>query len=201
MARSAPGVSPLKVVIAEGDAEARHALKEMLEGKLEQRVVGEAATGTDMVRIVRETEPDVVLFDLHLPPSGGLDALRQVNDARPVAAVALTAGADPEMLRRAVQEGVFAYLIEPVEAHQLGPMLHVAWDRFAERRALADENAALKQSIQESKLFERAKGALMKRHGWTADEALRRLERAALARGATPAEVARDFLAGVEVNL
>lgn len=193
-------MSPLKVVVVEDDATVRLFLKEALE-KLGHEVVGEAATGTDMVRTVLELEPDVVVFDIHLPRLNGLDALRQIYQERVVAAVAITADRDQELVRRALEEHVLAYLVKPVEAHQLGPALMIARAQFAELRELSQENASLRQALQNRKIIERAKGVLMKRYRWTEAEAFRRLQRGAMNRRTTMVELAQNVLNGIEVNL
>lgn len=193
-------MSPLKIVVVEDDATVRLFLKETLE-KLGHEVVGEAATGTDMVRTVLELEPDVVVFDIHLPRLNGLDALRQIYQERVVAAVAITADRDQELVRRALEEHVLAYLVKPVEAHQLGPALMIARAQFAELRELSQENASLRQALQNRKIIERAKGVLMKRYRWTEAEAFRRLQRGAMNRRTTMVELAQNVLNGIEVNL
>src|SRR5919204_400258 len=146
--REAPA-APLKIVVVEDDPNVRLFLKEALEKHLGHEVVGEAATGTDMVRIVLESEPDVVVFDIHLPRLNGLDALRQIYQERIVAAVAITADRDQELVRRALEEHVLAFLVKPVEAHQLGPALQIAWARFQELQELSTENASLKQRLED----------------------------------------------------
>jgi len=198
-----PAPSPLKVlriVLVEDDANMRLFLKETLEG-LGHEVVGEAATGTEMVRTVLAAEPDVVIFDIHLPRLNGLDALRQIYQERVVAAVAITGDRDQELVRRAMEEHVMAYLVKPIEAHQLAPALHIARASFEELQELSAQNASLKQTLQNRKVIERAKGVLMKRHRWTEAEAFRRLQRGAMNRRTTMVELATDVLNGVEVNL
>jgi response regulator NasT len=201
MERVANGLPPLKIVVVEDDATVRQFLKETLERTLGHQVIGEAATGTDMVRTVLEMEPDVVVFDIHLPRLNGLDALRQIYQERVVAAVAITADRDQDLVRRALEEHVLAYLVKPVEAHQLGPALRVARAQFQELRDLTEENASLRQTLQNRKIIERAKGVLMKRHRWTEAEAFRRLQRGAMNRRTTMVELAQDILNGVEVSL
>src|SRR5262245_30102832 len=201
MEQTASMLSPLKVVVVEDDATVRLFLKETLEKKLGHEVIGEAATGTDMVRTVLEMEPDIVVFDIHLPRLNGLDALRQIYQERIVAAVAITADRDQELVRRALEEHVLAFLVKPVEAHQLGPALQIARAQFEELRELSAENASLRQTLQNRKVIERAKGVLMKRHRWTEAEAFRRLQRGAMNRRTTMIELAQDVLNGVEVNL
>jgi response regulator NasT len=191
----------LKLVVVEDDAAVRHFLKETLESQFGHQVVGEAANGTDMVRTVLDLEPDVVVFDIHLPRLNGLDALRQIYQEKVIAAVAITADRDQELVRRALEEHVLAYLIKPVEAHQLGPALLVARRQFAELRELTEQNATLRQTLQNRKVIERAKGVLMKRNRWTEAEAFRRLQRGAMNRRTSMIELAQDVLNGVEVNL
>jgi two-component system, response regulator PdtaR len=201
MERAANALPALKVVIVEDDPTVRLFLKETLENKLGHHVVGEAETGTDMVRTVLALEPDVVVFDIHLPRLNGLDALRQIYQERIVAAVAITGDRDQDLVRRALEEHVLAYLVKPVEAHQLGAALLVAWARFDELRDLTAENANLRQTLQNRKIIERAKGVLMKRHRWSEAEAFRRLQRGAMNRRTSMIQLAQAVLNGLEVDL
>jgi response regulator NasT len=200
MERAPQALPALRIVVVEDDTTVREFVKETVT-QLGHQVVGEAANGTDMVRTVLELEPDVVVFDIHLPRMSGLDALRQIYQERVVAAVAITADRDQELVRRALEEHVLAYLVKPIEAYQLGPALLVASARFEEMRQLADENNTLKQNLQNRKTIERAKGVLMKRHRWSEQEAFRRLQRGAMNRRTTMVELAQSVLNGVEIEL
>ncbi len=191
----------LKVVIVEDDPTVRMFLKDTLETQLGHEVVGEAATGPNMVREVLSREPDVVVFDIHLPHMNGLDALRQIYQTRIVAAVAITADRDKALVRRALDEHVLAYLVKPVEAHHLGPALMVAWARFEELRGLTAENNTLRQTLQNRKILERAKGVLMKRYRWSEADAFRRLQRTAMNRRVPMVELAQAILNGEEIDL
>lgn len=201
MPRAATVSAALKVVVVEDDSLVRQFLREAVESKLGHQVIGEASTGTDMVRVVLETEPDLVIFDIHLPHLNGLDALKQIYQDRVVAAVAITADRDQELVKRASEEHVLAYLVKPVEDYQLAPAILVARARFEEMRELSVENATLRQSLANRKVIERAKGVLMKRFRWTEAEAFRRLQRGAMNRRTTMVELAQDILNGLEVNL
>jgi two-component system, response regulator PdtaR len=201
MSAPEPATLSLKVVVVEDDNTTRMFLKEVLENQCGHKVIGEAANGTDMVRTVLSLEPDIVVFDIHLPRLNGLDALRQIYQERVVAAVAITGDRDAELVKRATEEHVLAYLVKPIEAHQLGPALTIAWARFEELRHLADENANLKQNLQNRKLIERAKGVLMKRFRWSEQEAFRRLQRGAMNRRTTMTQLAQAILNGVEIEL
>src|SRR5439155_13882032 len=100
------------------------------------------------VRTVLAQEPDVVVFDIHLPHIDGLQALGQIYQERVVAAVAITADRDQDLVRRALEEHVLAYLVKPVEPYQLGPALQVAWARFEDFPKLMESNETLQQGSQ-----------------------------------------------------
>jgi response regulator NasT len=201
MDKAATTLPKLKIVVVEDDPATRQFLRSVIEKQLGHEVIGEAATGTDMVRMVLNLEPDVVVFDIHLPHQDGIDALRQIYQERIVAAVAITADQDGDLVRRAMEEHVLAYLVKPVDANQLRPALSVAWARFQELHSLTVENAGLKQTLQNRKIIERAKGVLMKRFRWTEAEAFRRLQRGAMNRRVPMIDLAQSVLAGQELEL
>jgi response regulator NasT len=87
-------------------------------------------------------------------------------------------------------------LVKPVEAHQLAPALQVAWARFQEFRNLATENTSLRQTLDNRKVIERAKGVLMKRQRLSEADAYRRIQRGAMNRRTTMAALAQAILAG-----
>jgi response regulator NasT len=188
------------VVIAEDDSTVRLFLREVLE-QLGHQVVGEAASGPEMVETVFAHQPDIVVFDIHMPGLDGLSALRQIYQERVVAAVAITADRDHDLVRRATEEHVLAYLVKPVEAHDLAPALQVAWSRFQELQSLASEISSLRQNLQNRKVIERAKGLLMKRHQWSEAEAFRRIQRGAMNRRLPMVAVAQDIIANENVQL
>jgi response regulator NasT len=199
--RAETDLPALKIVVVEDDPVARLFLKDTLENQFGHEVLAEATSGTDMVRAVLRHEPDVVVFDIHLPYLNGLDALHQIYEQRITAAVAITADQHQDLLRRASEEHVLAFLIKPVNASQLGAAVLIAWTRFQELAALTAANATLQQTLQNRKTIERAKGVLMKRHRWSEPEAFRRMQRAAMSKRIAMVEVAQAVLNGVEVEL
>jgi response regulator NasT len=201
MDHAAAAIQKLKIVVVEDDPNIRMFLTDALENQLGHQVVGEAATGTDMVRTVLSMEPDVVVFDIHLPHIDGLEALRQIYQTKIIAAVAITADRDQALVNRAMEEHVLAYLVKPVEVHQLGPAVQVAWARFEELSSLTAENASLRQTLTNRKIIERAKGVLMKRYRWSESDAFRRLQRGAMNRRMPMVDLAQKVLNGEEVDL
>jgi response regulator NasT len=163
--------------------------------------VEEVSNGAEMIQAVRRTEFDLLLTDIHLPRVRGLEALREVRQQGDLAAVVITAEHDQSLLRRALEEGVLAIVIKPVDGCQLRAALATAWALFQERRRLAEQNASLRQSLQNRKIIERAKGALMRRHRWSEAEAFRRLQRSSMNRRVKLVDLAQAILNGVEIEL
>lgn len=201
MSTAALATGRLRVVVVEDDEAIRLALKQALTDNYHHEVIGEACTGPQMVEMVLRHKPDVVLFDIHLPGLDGLTALKQITEQIQVAAVAITADRDIALVQRASEEQVLAFLVKPFEHYQLGPALQLARARFQELRELSSENEKLQQTLENRKLVERAKGVLMKRHKWGEAEAFRRLQRAAMNRRTTMADLARKVLDGIEIDL
>lgn len=79
----------------------------------EIRLVGEAATGRDAVRLFDELQPDVTLMDLRLPDMSGIDVTREIRKAHPDARIlALTSYDGDQDIYRALEAGVRGYLLK-----------------------------------------------------------------------------------------
>ena len=197
---TAPAV-PLNSIVVADDPNLRRLLKDTLEHRCEYRVTSEATTAADMVRHVLTHEPDVVVFDVRLRDGCGLDALRRIYQERPFAAVAVADQEDQDRVRGVLGEFHLGYLLKPVVPHQLEPAVLVAWARYNVCKQLQHEYENLKQTLQNRKTIERAKGVLMKRYRWSEDMAFRRLQRGAMNRRTTMTCLAQAVLNGVEVEL
>jgi response regulator NasT len=165
------------------------------------QVVGAAASGTDMICRALDLRPEIVLFDIQLADLDGLDALHVISQSHACAAVALTDKDDPGLLERAITDGVQALLYRPVDPRQLKAAVTFAQARFAELQTLQQDNAALRQTLQDRKIIERAKGELMKRYGWSEPDAFRRLQRTAMCRRIPLVDLANKVLSGEEIQL
>lgn len=192
---SAAAPSPrLRIVVVDDDPVMRQLLRRVVVEHLGHEIVGEADNGADMVETVLSVRPDLVILDIHLPGIDGLDALRRIYQEQIVAAVAITADHDAELVARAMEEQVMAYLVKPFEPSQLHAAISMAWARFQEWQALSTENASLRQTLQNRKAIERAKGLLMNRHQWSEAEAFRRLQKTAMNRRQPMADLAQAIL-------
>jgi len=166
---------PLRILIADDEAIRLLTLRTQLRS-LGFEVVAEAQDGEEAVRLAREREPDLAILDIKMPRLDGISAARQIVQERPIPIILLTAYSELELVERATEAGVFAYLIKPVTEEELLPAILLARKRFEEFRVLHSEVEDLRQALEARKLIERAKGILMKRLGISEQEAFRRMQ-------------------------
>src|SRR5262245_43579558 len=184
----------MRVLVAEDETIIRLDLRGMLEAAgLE--VCAEARDGEEAVRLARETEPDVVLLDVKMPRLDGIEAARQILDERPLPIVMVTAYGEQELVSRAVEAGVFGYLVKPFRESDLLPAIETARARHAELLALREEADSLAEALAARKAIERAKGILMEREGLSEQEAFARLRKASQISGRPLRVVAEALVA------
>ena len=149
-------MKPLKIVIADDEAVIRMDLKEILR-EAGHEVVGETANGRRAVAIVREMHPDLVIMDIKMPDMDGIEAARLIAADHLAPVLLLTAFDDAELIERAKDAGVLAYLVKPVEEKNLFPAMEIALSRWQEMQSLEEELFAMRDSLETRKLLDRAK--------------------------------------------
>jgi response regulator NasT len=189
--------TPLRIAVADDEADMRQFFKELLP-QLGFEVVAIAETGRQLVEDCRQTNPDMVITDIRMPETDGLDAARMVNQERPVPVVVITGHHDAASLERATSDYVMAYLSKPVKAVDLQAAIKLAMLRFDQFTTLRKEAADSRQALQDRKLVERAKGIIMKRARLDEPEAFRRLQKLASDKNRKLAEVAAMIVTAEE---
>src|SRR3954467_762648 len=158
-------------------------------------VVGEARDGEEAVALALDLEPDVAIMDVKMPKLDGIDAARRILDERPIPIVMLTAYGQDELVARAVEAGVFGYLVKPFRETDLLPAIQTARPRHAELETLREEAESLSEALATRKVVERAKGLLMEREGLSENDAFVRLRRASQSSGRPLRVVAEAVIA------
>jgi len=152
----------LRIAIAEDEADTRQFLRELLPS-LGHEVVVVAEDGRALVEQCPRARPDLIIADLKMPELDGIAAATAVNAVTPVPVVLLTAYHAADVLERAAAVHVMAYLTKPVKPVDLQAAITLAMVRFDQYQQLSREAADLRQSLEDRKLIERAKGAIMRR--------------------------------------
>ena len=93
-------------------------------------VVGEVADGRSAVNQARELRPDVVVMDIKMPDMDGIEAAKILTEERVAPVVLLSAYSQRELVERAREAGVVAYLVKPYREEELAPAIEVALARF-----------------------------------------------------------------------
>ena len=167
----------MRILVAEDETIIRLDLRKTLEDAGFE-VCAEARNGEEAVALAERERPDLAVLDVKMPKLDGIEAARRILAERPIPIVMLTAYEQHELVSRAVEAGVFGYLVKPFRASDLLPAIRAARARHAELEALREEAESLTEALATRKVVERAKGLLMEREGLSEQEAFARLRRA-----------------------
>ena len=191
-----PGLA-MRILLAEDETIIRLDLRDLLE-RAGFEVCAEARDGEEAVELARREQPDLAILDVKMPRLDGIEAARRILDERPIPIVMLTAYSQEELVSRAVEAGVFGYLVKPFREADLLPAILAASARHEELTALREEADSLAEALVTRKVVERAKGLLMEREGLTEQEAFGRLRRASQISGRPMRVVAEALIATFE---
>jgi len=189
----------VKVLIAEDETIIRLDLRALLE-RAGFEVCAEARDGEEAVELARSAEPDLALLDVKMPRLDGIEAARRILDERAIPIVIVTAYGEQELVSRAVEAGVFGYLVKPFRESDLLPAIATARARHEELVALREEADSLTEALAARKAIERAKGLLMEREGLTENEAFARLRKASQISGRPLKVVAEALIATLDAR-
>jgi two-component system, response regulator PdtaR len=187
----------LRVVVADDEPDMRDYFRKSLL-RLGHQVVAAAADGRELVEQCRALRPDLVITDIKMPDMDGIDAAARLYREQPVPVILVSAYHDPELVARAEADHILGYLVKPIKQADLAPVIGLAMRRFEQFEALRQEAADLRQALEDRKVIERAKGALMKRAGLDEAEAFRRLQKLAGEKSRKLADIAQMILVAEE---
>jgi len=187
----------LRILVAEDEALIRLDLAEML-AEAGYEVVGQASNGEQAVEMSRELTPDLVIMDVKMPVMDGITAAEEIGAAGICPVVMLTAFSQTELVERARDAGVMAYIVKPFTANDLAPAIDIARHRWTEVKALEQEVADLGQRLETRKSVDRAKGILMKKLKVSEAEAFRWIQKTAMDRRLGMREVAEAVITGMD---
>jgi len=187
----------MRILVAEDETIIRLDLRDLLV-RAGFEVVAEARDGEEAVALAREHEPDLAIMDVKMPRLDGIEAARRILDERPIPIVMLTAYGQAELVSRAVEAGVFGYLVKPFREADLLPAIRTARARHEELSEIREQAESLAEALAARKSIERAKGLLMEREGLSEQDAFARLRKASQVSGRPLRVVAEAVVATLE---
>jgi response regulator NasT len=182
---------PVRIVVAEDEALIRMDLVEML-GEAGYLVVAQASDGAEAISLVAEHKPDLAILDVKMPILDGISAAEEIIATCPV--LMLTAFSQRELVDRARDAGVMAYVLKPFTINDLVPAIEIAISRHQQMKSLAAEVADLHERLETRKIIDRAKGILMAALNLTEPQAFSWIQKAAMDRRLTMKEVAQAVI-------
>ncbi|BDS07745.1 response regulator [Oceaniferula spumae] len=179
----------VKVYVGHQDETQRSRLVSILE-KLDMEVVGETSSAAEMEKACLAKRPDLIVSGLFPSENPGVDALVSIGEVEPIPGLIIAKKEDMEAVEKALEDHVMAYLIDPVDEHDLKPTIYLVIKRFEQFQELREENENLKEVIATRKKVERAKGVLMALYDLTEEDAYLKMRKVATDRRIKLGEVA-----------
>ena len=191
------GTEGLGVLVVEPKDYVAARLKQQLE-RLGHRVLGLARDGREAVAAAQRLQPNLVLMETTLPGPDGISTAKAIVADQPVPVILLTGYAGAELVRRARDAGVVAYLTS-VNQKQLNSAIDVALERFGEFRILRREGSDPSETLVIQRLVDQAKKVLIARLGLSEAEAFRHILERKLNTHRSLRDTARTILGAEEV--
>jgi DNA-binding NarL/FixJ family response regulator len=118
--------TPKRVVLCDDHEIVREAIQARMADTDGVEIVGEAASGEEALKRVRELKPDVCIVDVELPGQDGIEATRAIIKARPETRVIIfTAHAQPDLLTLALRAGASGYVLKSAPSEDIAKAIDV----------------------------------------------------------------------------
>ena len=181
----------IRILVAEDETIIRLDLVEMLT-EAGYEVVAQAENGAVAVDLARLHKPDLAILDVKMPEMDGITAAEQIITLAPV--LMLTAFSQRDLVERARDAGVMAYVVKPFSISDLVPAIEIAISRHTQMKSLETEVADLYERLETRKLIDRAKGILMKAMNLSEPESFAWIQKTAMDRRISMKQVAQAVI-------
>jgi DNA-binding NarL/FixJ family response regulator len=124
-----PAAEPIRTLIVDDHALFRRGLEMVLAEEDGIELVGQASDGAEAVQIASEAVPDVVLMDIRMPKTTGIEAARQMKEVAPSAKIViLTISDEEEDLFEAIRAGASGYLLKDIPLDEVAEAVRAVYD-------------------------------------------------------------------------
>jgi response regulator NasT len=181
----------VRILVAEDETIIRLDLVEMLT-EAGYEVIAQAENGAVAVELAKQHKPDLAILDVKMPEMDGITAAEQIIVLAPV--LMLTAFSQRELVERARDAGVMAYVVKPFSINDLVPAIEIAISRHKQMKSLETEVADIYERLETRKAIDRAKGILMKAMNLSEPESFSWIQKTAMDRRISMKEVANAII-------
>jgi response regulator NasT len=181
----------IRILVAEDETIIRLDLVEMLT-EAGYEVVAQAENGAVAVDLAKLHKPDLAILDVKMPEMDGITAAEQIITLAPV--LMLTAFSQRDLVERARDAGVMAYVVKPFSISDLVPAIEIAISRHTQMKSLETEVADLYERLETRKIIDRAKGILMKAMNLSEPESFAWIQKTAMDRRISMKQVAQAVI-------
>jgi len=181
----------VRILVAEDETIIRLDLVEMLT-EAGYEVVAQAENGAVAVELAKLHNPDLAILDVKMPEMDGITAAEQIILIAPV--LMLTAFSQRDLVERARDAGVMAYVVKPFSINDLVPAIEIAISRHKQMKSLESEVADIYDRLETRKVIDRAKGILMKAMNLSEPESFSWIQKTAMDRRISMKEVAMAII-------
>ena len=181
----------VRILVAEDETIIRLDLVEMLT-EAGYEVVAQAENGAVAIELAKQHKPDLAILDVKMPEVDGITAAEQIISIAPV--LMLTAFSQRELVERARDAGVMAYVVKPFSINDLLPAIEIAISRHRQMKSLEAEVADIYERLETRKIIDRAKGILMKAMNLSEPESFSWIQKTAMDRRISMKDVAKAVI-------
>lgn len=162
-------------------------------------VVAIVSPENDLLEQVENYQPDIVIIDIDLPDRDIMENLRSVQCSTPKPMVMFSQDDDGRTIRRAVQAGVSAYVVDGIQAARVRPILDAAIATFDQYQLLQKQLEVTRSELEKRNKVEHAKSILMKQRGIDDTQAYQLIRKTAMDQQRKVVDIAERIIDAAEL--
>ena len=184
----------LRIILAEDEYLCLIGLVTNLK-QLGHEVIGQVSDGEELVKMALEKKPDLIITDISMPLMDGIEAIKKINEQLFIPSIIISGYHDRELIERATKEGIFNYLIKPVDIWDLKVAIEVFISKYEEFQTIKGKLNDTEKSLESRKYIEKAKGIIMDRFHISEAEAMKKLQKMSKDNNKKMFDIAKEIIA------
>lgn len=151
------------------------------------------------IEIVKDTSPDVIIFNLETPSNRLISDLHRLDQEQPLPVIIFANDGSIDTINKITKAEVSTYIVDGLVSQRVNTIIQIAVARFKHKQALRQSLEDARTQLEDRKQIDRAKAILIKTQNFTEDHAYHTLRKLAMDRNITLGEMARNVIAMAEL--